>query len=120
MLLLQGDTEAAKAFVGNDAEILNNTLYRIKRAIANNPIDAATPLNHIGSEAFLLSLFRRTDLWQDFKKVLADLLCVIAVGLADEPDGIQQQDVTLLFLRFVFLPFFVFLICDLLHGRSPR
>ena len=53
MLLLQGDTEAAKAFVGNDAEILNNTLYRIKRAIANNPIDAATPLNHIGSEAFL-------------------------------------------------------------------
>ena len=72
MLLLQGDTEAAKAFVGNDAEILNNTLYRIKRAIANNPIDAATPLNHIGSEAFLLSLFGWTGLREDFKKVLTD------------------------------------------------
>ena len=41
---------------------------------------------------------------------------VIAVGLADEPDGIRQQDVALRFLRFVFLPLFVFLVCDLLHG----
>ena len=56
-----------------------------------NPIDAATPLNHIGSEAFLLSLFRRTDLWQDFKEVLTDLLGVITVCLADEPDGIRQS-----------------------------
>lgn len=58
----------------------------------------------------------RADLREDFKEVLTDLFCVIAVGLADEPDGIRQQDVTLRFLRFVFLPLFVFLICDLLHG----
>ena len=74
-----------------------------------------TPLNHIGSEAFLLSLFRWTDLRQDFKEVLTDLLSVIAVGLADKPDGIRQQDVALCFLLFVFLPLFVFLIRDLLH-----
>lgn len=48
--------------------------------------------------------------------MLTDLFCVIAVGFADEPDGIRQQDVALRFLRFVFLPLFVFLICDLLHG----
>ena len=41
--------------------------------------------------------------------MLADLLGIIAVGLADEPDGIRQQDVALRFLRFVFLPLFVFL-----------
>ena len=52
----------------------------------------------------------------DFKEVLTDLLGIIAVGLADKPDGIRQQDVALRFLRFVFLPLFVFLICDLLHG----
>ena len=50
-----------------------------------------TPLNHIGSEAFLLSLFRWTYLRQDFKEVLSDLLCIIAVGLADESDGVRQQ-----------------------------
>ena len=65
---------------------------------------------------FSLSLFRRADLRKDLKEVLTDLFCVIAVGLADEPDGIRQQDVALRFLRFVFLPLFVFLICDLLHG----
>ena len=48
--------------------------------------------------------------------MLTDFFCVIAVSLADEPDGIRQQDVTLRFLSFVFLPLFVFLICDLLHG----
>lgn len=63
----------------------------------------------------MLSLFRRTDLRQDFKEVLADLFCVIAVGLADEPDGIRQQDMALCFLRFLLLPLFVFLICDLFH-----
>ena len=46
---------------------------------------------------------------EDLKEVLTDLFCVIAVGLADEPDGIRQQDVALRFLRFVFLPLFVFL-----------
>jgi len=55
-----------------------------------------TPLNHIGSEAFLLSLFRWTDLREDFKEVLTDLFCVIAVGLADEPDCIRQKDVALI------------------------
>ena len=63
----------------------------------------------------MLSLFRWPYLREDFKEVLADLFCLIAVGLADEPDGIRQQDVTLCFLRFVFLSLFVFLICDLLH-----
>ena len=38
------------------------------------------------------------------------------LGLADEPNGIRQQDVALCFLLFVFLPLFVFFICDLLHG----
>ena len=51
-----------------------------------------------------------------FQEVLTDLFCVIAVGLADEPDGIRQQDVALRFLRFVLLPLFVFLVCDLLYG----
>ena len=32
MWQLQGDTEAAKAFVGNDAEILNNTLYQDQKS----------------------------------------------------------------------------------------
>ena len=82
----------------------------------HNSIEAATPLNHIGSEAFLLSLFSQTYLRQDFKEVLTDLFCVIAVGLADEPDGIRQQDVAIRFLRFVFLPLFVFRVCDLLYG----
>ena len=58
---------------------------------AITPTDAATPLNHIGSEAFLLSLFRWADFREDFKEVLADLFCIIAVGLADEPDGIWKQ-----------------------------
>lgn len=52
----------------------------------------------------------------NLKEVLTDLFCVIAVGLADEPDGIWQQDMPICFLRFVFLPLFVFLVCDLLHG----
>ena len=64
----------------------------------------------------MLFLLRWADLREDFKEVLADLLGIIAVGLADEPDSIRQQDVTLCFLRFVFLPLFVFLICDLLRG----
>jgi hypothetical protein len=55
-----------------------------------------TPLNHIGSEALSLSLFRRTDLRQNLKKVLTDLFCVKAVGLADEPDCIRQKDVALI------------------------
>lgn len=74
-----------------------------------------TPLNHIGSEAFSLSLFRRTDLRQNLKEVLTDLFCVKAVGLADEPDGIRQQDVALRFLCFVFLLLLIFFVCDLLH-----
>ena len=57
----------------------------------HSPIDAVTPLNHIGSEAFLLSFFRWADLREDFKEVLSDLLGIIAVGLADEPDSIRQQ-----------------------------
>lgn len=72
--------------------------------------------NRIRSEAFLLSLFGWADLRQNLKEVLTDLFCVIAVGLADEPDGIRQQDVALRFLRFVFLPLFIFLVCDLLYG----
>ena len=43
----------------------------------------------------MLSLFRWTDLREDFKEVLTDLFCVIAVGLADEPDCIRQKDVAL-------------------------
>jgi hypothetical protein len=43
-----------------------------------------------------LSLFRWTDLREDFKEVLTDLFCVIAVGLADEPDCIRQKDVALI------------------------
>lgn len=82
----------------------------------HNSIEAATPLNHIGSEAFSLSLFRWADLRQDFKEVPADLFGVIAICVADESDGIRQQDVTLRFLRFVLLPLFVFLVCDLLYG----
>ena len=82
----------------------------------HNSIEAATPLNHIGSEAVSLSLFSQTYLRQDFKEVLTDLFCVIAVDLADRPDGIWQQDVALRFLRFAFLPLFVFLVCDLLCG----
>ena len=73
-------------------------------------------LVHIGSEAFSLSLLSQTYLRQDFKEVLTDLFCVIAVGLADEPDGIWQQDMPRCFLRFVLLPLFVFLLCDLLYG----
>ena len=46
----------------------------------------------------------------------ADLFGVIAICVADESDGIRQQDVTLRFLRFVLLPLFVFLVCDLLYG----
>ena len=64
----------------------------------------------------MLSLFSQTYLRQDFKEVLADLFGVIAVGVADESDGIRRQDVALCFLRFVFLPLFVFLVCDLLYG----
>ncbi len=54
-------------------------------------MDIATPLTHIGSEAFLLSLFRWIDLRKKFKGVLADLLGVIAIGLAGEPDGIPTS-----------------------------
>ena len=54
-----------------------------------------------------------------FKEVLANLLGVIAVGLADEPDGIRQQHMAFCFLRFVFLPLFIFFICDLLHFEIP-
>lgn len=63
----------------------------------------------------MLSLFRWADLRQDFKEVLAYLLGILVVGLADEADSIQQQDVTLCLLRFVLLPLFVFFIRDLLH-----
>lgn len=51
--------------------------------------------------------------------MLADLFYVIAVGLTDEPDGIWQQDMPRCFLRFVLLPLFAFLICDLLHFEGP-
>lgn len=67
----------------------------------------------------MLSLFRWAALRQDFKEVLPDLLCVISVGLADEPNGIRQQHMTFCFLRFALLPLFVFLICDLLHFVAP-
>ena len=56
-------------------------------------LDEETPLNHNRSGDVLLSLFRWTYLREDFKEVLADLFCIIAVGLADEPDGIRRQDV---------------------------
>lgn len=61
----------------------------------------------------MLFLLRRTDLREDFKEVLSDLFCVIAVGLADEPDGIRQQHMALCFLCFVLLPLliFFFVIC---------
>ena len=79
----------------------------------HNSIGAATPLNHIGSEAFSLSLFSQTYLRQDFKEVLTDLFCVIAVGLADEPDGIRQQDVAFAFsaLYFCHSSYSLFVIC---------
>ena len=63
----------------------------------------------------MLFLLRRKNLRQDFKEVLTDLLCVIAVGLADEPDGIRQQHMALCFLCFVFLSLLIFFVCDLLH-----
>ena len=52
-------------------------------------------------------LFRWAVLRQDFKEVLADLLCIIAVDLADDPDGIRQLHMALCFFRFVFLPLFI-------------
>ena len=45
-----------------------------------------------------------------------DLFRVHFVCFTDEPDGIRQQHIALCFLDFVFLPLFVFFICDLLHG----
>ncbi len=48
--------------------------------------------------------------------MLPDLFCVIAVGLADESDGIRQKDMAIRFLLFVFLSLFVFFVRDLLHG----
>ena len=53
----------------------------------------------VQEESIDVFLFRRADLRQDFKEVLADLLCIIAVGLADESDGIRQQHMTLCFFR---------------------
>ena len=70
----------------------------------------------VREESIDVFLFRWTDLRENFKEMPTDLFCVIAVGLADEPDGIRQQDVALCFLRFVFLPLFVFFIRALLHG----
>ena len=55
-----------------------------------------------------------------FKEVLPDLFSVITIGLADVPDRIRQQHMAFCFLRFVLLPLFVFLICDLLHRWLPR
>ena len=40
--------------------------------------------------------------------MLADLLGIIAVGFANEPDGIRQQHMAPCFLSFVFLTLFVF------------
>ena len=54
------------------------------------------------------SFFRLANLRQDFKEMLADLLGIIAVGFANEPDGIWQQHMALCFLSFVFLTLFVF------------
>ena len=48
--------------------------------------------------------------------MLTDLLGVIAVGLADEPDGIWKQHMAFCFLGFIFLPLFVLFIRDLLRG----
>ena len=104
---MTGTTPSMKKYEYYDSK---DIMFIKPSKIEVNPIDAATPLNHIGSEAFLLSLFSQTYLRQNFKEVLTDLFCVIAVGLADEPDGIRQQDVTLRFLHFVFL------VCDLLYG----
>ena len=71
----------------------------------------------VREESIDVFLFRWADLRQDFKKVPTDLLCIIAVGLADESDGIRQQYMALCFFSFVLLllPLFVFLLRDLLH-----
>ncbi len=53
----------------------------------------------------MLSLFRWTDLREDFKEVLTDLFCVIAVGLADEPDCIRQKDVALCISATLRIPY---------------
>ena len=65
----------------------------------------------------MLSLFRWAALRQDFKEVLTDLFCVIAVGLADEPDGIRQQDVAFAFsaLYFCHSSYSLFVICFILR-----
>ena len=64
----------------------------------------------------MLSLFRWAALRQDFKEVLPDLLCVISVGLADEPNGIRQQHMSLYLLSFVFChsSYSLFVICFIL------
>ena len=72
------------------------------------------------SYSLLCKYFRRAVLPVD-KVLCADIyrqrtrLCD-RCGKPFAPGSNRQQDVALHFLRFVFLPLFVFLICDLLHG----
>lgn len=119
MTIAMGDKAEMEKAIEMLSEVKESIMnaYEIKtglsRAKISHLMDAETWMN---ANKAMLSLFRRTDLRQDFKEVLTDLLSVIAVGLADEPDGIRQQDVALRFLRFVFLPLFIFFVRDLLHG----
>ena len=72
------------------------------------------------SYSLLCKYFRRAVLPTD-KALYADIyrqrtrLCD-RCGKPFAPGSNRQQGVALRFLRFVFLPLFVFLICDLLHG----
>ena len=42
-----------------------------------------------------------------------------AAGYLEKPDGIRQKNMAFCFLFFVFLPLFVFFICNLFHGGYP-
>ena len=67
--------------------------------------------------AIFLFLFR-TDPRQHLQEMSANLLGVHIVRPTDETDGVWQQDVTLRLFFLVFLPFLIFLVCDLLHAAT--
>lgn len=66
-----------------------------------------------GKKWFLLFLFGWTVFWQDFKEVLAELLGIMAVGLADKSDGIRQLHISLGFLQLILChsSYSLFVIC---------
>ncbi len=81
-------------------------------------IEILFPLFQQRQRSFFLRrciFLRWAYLGKHLQEMLADLRRIIIIGGTDKTESIGHQDAALCLLLLVFLSFFIFLVCNLLH-----